>query len=140
MTLELIALPENEAFVRTVIAAFAVECDPTVDTLNDIKTAISEAVTNCVVHAYPGEEKGLITIHAFIEGSTLSISITDYGKGIENVDKALQDFYTTKQEEERSGLGFTIMKSFMDELHVTSTYGAGTTVKMIKNISCNADR
>lgn len=139
MTLELIALPENEAFVRTVIAAFAVQCDPTVDMLNDIKTAVSEAITNCVVHAYPGEEKGLITVTASISDKILTLNITDYGKGIENVAKALEDFYTTKEAEERSGLGFTIMKSFMDELLVTSTYGAGTTVTMIKNLSADVN-
>ena len=137
MVLRVKAVPINESFARSVVAGFTVPCDPTVDVLNDIRTAVSEAVTNCIVHAYSGTGDGDILIEASIDDGVLSLSVSDYGKGIENLDRALQDFYTSKAGEERSGLGFTIMKSFMDSLEVKTEVGAGTVVKMTKKL--NAD-
>ncbi len=128
------AIPENEGFARSVIAAFCVSSDPTLDVINDIRTSVSEAVTNCIVHGY-GAEKGDVLIEAMIYDDVLTVKIIDYGRGIVDVDTVLQDFYTTKTEEERSGLGFTIMKTFMDSLEVESVLGAGTTVTMTKKLA-----
>lgn len=128
------AIPENEGFARSVIAAFCVSSDPTLDVINDIRTSVSEAVTNCIVHGY-GAEKGDVLIDAMIYDDVLTVKIIDYGRGIVDVDTVLQDFYTTKAEEERSGLGFTIMKTFMDSLEVESVLGAGTTVTMTKKLA-----
>lgn len=133
MSLRFRAIAENESFARSVVAAFCVPSNPTLEILNDIKTSVSEAVTNCIVHAYEGN-KGDIMIEAEIVHDVLSLRIIDYGKGILNIDKALSDFYTTNENDERSGLGFTIMKSFMDSLDVESVWGAGTTVIMTKNL------
>lgn len=128
------AIPENEGFARSVIAAFCVSSDPTLDVINDIRTSVSEAVTNCIVHGY-GAEKGDVLIEAMIYDDVLTVKIIDNGRGIVDVDTVLQDFYTTKAEEERSGLGFTIMKTFMDSLEVESVLGAGTTVTMTKKLA-----
>lgn len=128
------AIPENEGFARSVIAAFCVSSDPTLDVINDVRTSVSEAVTNCIVHGY-GAEKGDVLIEAMIYDDVLTVKVVDYGRGIVDVDTVLQDFYTTKAEEERSGLGFTIMKTFMDSLEVESVLGAGTTVTMTKKLA-----
>ena len=135
MTLRVKAVPTNECFVRGVVAGFTVPCDPTIDIINDIRTAVSEAVTNCVVHAYGGTGNGDILIEGHINDGLLTISVSDSGRGIDNVEKAMEDFFTTKESEERSGLGFTIMRSFMDSLTVVSEKGAGTTVTMTKNLT-----
>lgn len=135
MILKIKAIPINESFVRSVVAGFTIPCDPTIDVLNDIRTAVSEAVTNCIVHAYGSSGDGEILIEATLNDNLLTISISDYGKGIDNIEQALEDFYTSKDGEERSGLGFTIMKSFMDSLNVVSEHGAGTTVTMTKKLS-----
>ncbi len=133
MNLTIKSLPENVAFLRNVIAAFCVGNEPTVDTLSDIKTAVSEAITNAVVHGYKGKD-GDIYLDVKIENNCLYIKITDKGAGIEDIDKAMEDFFTTDTEEERSGLGFTIMKTYMDSLRVESKLGAGTTVYMTKSL------
>ena len=138
MFLKIKAIPENVGFIRNVVAAFCVSVDPSVDTLNDVKTAVSEAVTNCVVHGYKNKE-GDVSVDAEIIDSKLYIKINDTGAGIENVEKAMEDFFTTEVDEERSGLGFTIMKTYMDTLRVDSKIGAGTTVFMTKEL-LNADR
>ena len=123
----------NEAFARSAAAAFAAQLDPTLEELGDIKTAVSEAVTNCIVHAYP-EELGLIHMRLrILKGDVLEISVKDWGRGIPDVEKAMQPLYTTGGEE-RSGMGFTIMDSFMDKLRVRSTPGKGTTVVMRRTI------
>lgn len=124
---------ENESFARSVIALFALKLNPSVAELGDIKTAVSEAVTNAIVHGYPNE-RGEITLEAYITDKTLHISVSDNGIGIDNIDMAIEPFYTTKPEEERSGMGFTIMKSFMDEVKVSSEKDKGTCVYMTKNI------
>lgn len=134
MTLIVKALPENESFARTVVAAYAARMNPTMDIINDIKTAVSEAVTNAVIHAYNGEKDKDISIKACIRDRILKVEVSDSGVGIPDVITAMTEFYTTKPQEERSGLGFTIMGSFMDTLDVKSTPGEGTTVTMTKKL------
>ncbi|MBQ4072693.1 MAG: anti-sigma F factor [Clostridia bacterium] len=128
------ALSANESFLRSTVGAYCTRTNPSIETISDIKTAISEAVTNAIVHGYSGDIKGIIDLSAKIEDNVLYVTISDYGKGISNVEQALQDFYTTKADEERSGLGFTIMQSFMDTLEVSSILGEGTSVKMSKRL------
>jgi len=134
MTVEFPSRSSNEGFARIAAACFASQMDPTLNELEDIKTAVSEAVTNCIVHAYP-DSIGKVTMKAKIcEGNTLEITIKDSGRGITDVDKARQPMYTTGGEE-RSGMGFTIMESFMDHLVVRSIPGRGTTVVLRKRIA-----
>ena len=129
----------NEGFARTVAACFAAQLDPTLDEVNDIKTAVSEAVTNAIVHAYP-QELGKIQMKLAIkEGGVLEISVRDWGVGIPDVEQARAPLFTTGNEE-RSGMGFTIMESFMDSLKVRSTPGKGTTVTMRRKIARRAGR
>ena len=134
VTLEFLSRSNNEGFARIAAAGFAAQLDPTLDELGDIKTAVSEAVTNAIVHAYP-EELGKIVIKMrILENNILSLSIRDWGCGIENVDQARKPMFTTGGAE-RSGMGFTIMESFMDGIKVKSVPGKGTTVTMRKRIS-----
>ncbi len=123
----------NEAFARNVVACFVLNLNPSVSEIADIKTAVSEAVTNCIVHAYPNTV-GQIELDAEIIDRVLHINICDNGIGIEDVDNAMQPFYTTKSDEERSGMGFSIMKSFMDEINVVSLKDSGTRIYMKKII------
>ena len=124
----------NEAFARAAVACFVAQADPTLEELSDIKTAVSEAVTNCIVHAYP-HELGKISLKASIlDDNSVEIVIRDKGRGIENIEEARQPMYTTGGEE-RSGMGFTIMESFMDDLRVRSSPGKGTTVTMRRKIT-----
>ena len=132
MTLKFLSISENEAFARNVIASFSVSLNPSVSQINDVKTAVSEAVTNAIVHGYP-DTVGEIEVEAEItKEGTLHIKIKDNGVGIENVSEALEPFFSTKFEDERSGMGFTIMKTFMDEVKVESKLNEGTTVYMGK--------
>ena len=131
MKLELDGQSVNEGFARGVVALFAAQLDPTIDEINDIKTAVSEAVTNCVVHAYD-KMQGSILIECELYSDRISIQITDSGGGIQDIETAMQPFTTTKPTEERSGMGFTVMQSFMDSVHVESKDGRGTTVTMQK--------
>ena len=133
MKLTFLSRSENEAFARNTVAAFALPLSPTVEEIGDIKTAVSEAVTNCIVHAYR-EKKGEITLCCGYEKDLLTVEVTDYGRGIDDVSLAMQPFYTTGAENERSGMGFTIMKTFTDGLTVHSEAGKGTTVIMKKRI------
>ena len=124
----------NESFARACVTAFATQLDPTLEEINDIKTAVSEAVTNCIVHAY-GEQIGNIYITAeLIEPNSIRIKIRDKGCGIENIKQAMEPLYSSLGGE-RAGLGFAVMESFMDKVRVSSKLGKGTTVTMIKNIS-----
>ncbi len=135
MTLTFRALSENEAFARNAVAAFCIPLDPTVDQINDIKTAVSEAVTNCIVHAYPTKpEEQFVTVKTVIDGGAVHIVVSDTGIGIADINKAMQPFFTTKPDEERSGMGFTVMESFCDKLEVTNNTPSGTTVSMTKNV------
>lgn len=133
MKLEFVSKSNNEAFARITVAAFISQLDPTIEELADIKTAVSEAVTNSIIHAYE-DETGIITIKCKLFGNSATIEISDNGKGIENVEMAKEPLYTSKPNLERSGMGFTIMESFMDELKVESILGLGTKVTMKKVI------
>lgn len=135
MKIEFISNPNNEAFARISVASFVATLDPTIEEISDIKTAVSEAVTNSIIHGYENT-RGIVTIKTRIIHNIVEIEVIDNGKGIEDIEKAKQALYTTKPELERSGMGFTIMESFMDEMQVKSTVGEGTTVfmkKIIKN-------
>lgn len=133
MLLEFESRSQNESFARTVVAAFAASLDPTIEELADIKTAVSEAVTNSIIHGYENRT-GIITMRCCISGNELSVEIEDKGVGIENIAKAMEPLYTTRPELERSGMGFSFMEAFMDELEVESKVGEGTIVKMKKRI------
>lgn len=133
MKLEFMSKSNNEAFARITVAAFAAQLDPTIEELADIKTAVSEAVTNCIIHGYENNP-GIVKILSKISGNTVEIEISDMGKGIEDIEKAKKPLYTSKSNLERSGMGFTIMESFMDELNVESVVGLGTKVTMKKTI------
>ncbi|MEE0687126.1 MAG: anti-sigma F factor [Lachnospiraceae bacterium] len=130
---EMYSKAENEALARVVIAAFMTRLNPTLEEISDVKTAVSEAVTNSIVHGY-GDEMGKIILEGKIDGDLLQVSIVDSGIGIENVKRAREPLFTTKPEEERSGMGFTFMEIFMDEVHIDSKRNEGTTVRMIKKI------
>ena len=131
MTLNFKAVSENEAFARSCVAAFCLQLNPTLDEITDIKTAVSEAVTNCVVHAYP-KEKGDVSINVKLTQDTAIISVSDYGVGISNFAKARQPFFTTRPDDERSGMGFTVMESFMDKVYLLKNSEKGVTVLMEK--------
>ena len=133
MKLEFISKSSNEAFARVTIAAFASQLDPTIEELADIKTAVSEAVTNSIIHGYD-KKQGIVKIMAKLTENEIIIEISDKGKGIENIDIAKEPLYTTKPNLERSGMGFTIMESFMDKMEVESILGLGTKVTMSKII------
>lgn len=132
--LEFEAISENEAFARVCVASFVTRIDPTLDEINDVKTAVSEAVTNSIIHGYD-EKGGTILMEAVIDGEEIEIRITDYGKGIEDIGLARQPMYTTGANKERSGMGFTFMEVFMDELTVESECGRGTTIIMKKRFN-----
>lgn len=138
MKLEFISKATNESFARITIAAFASQLDPTIEELADIKTAVSEAVTNCIIHAYENRQ-GVIRINAQLKDNQIIIQISDNGKGIENVDIAKEPLYTTKPNLERSGMGFTIMESFMDSMKVESIVGLGTKITLTKTIKRQED-
>ena len=131
MKLEFLSYSKNESFARSVIACFALGLNPSIAEIADIKTAVSEAVTNAIVHGYPFGV-GKIVLESEIDGKDLHINVYDDGVGIENIENALEPFFTTKPDDERSGMGFTIMKSFMDEVKVESKKGEGTKVYMLK--------
>lgn len=131
MKLEIPSKSQNEAFARVAVAAFAAQADPTIDEISDVKTAVSEAVTNAVIHGYENKT-GTIVISATLKGAKLEVTIVDYGVGIEDLEQARMPLYTSKPELDRSGMGFTIMENFMDACDVVSTPGKGTTVTMVK--------
>lgn len=134
MTLKFKSYSENEAFARACVASFCLPLNPTMEEITDIKTAVSEAVTNCVVHAYP-MEAGDVVINVKLLNNSIYITVKDFGVGIADIMQAKEPFYTSKPNAERSGMGFTVMESFMDDVEVTSTLGAGTCVVLTKTIS-----
>lgn len=134
MVLEFLSRSSNESFARSAVAAFAAQLDPTLDELGDIKTAVSEAVTNSIVHGYPDTLGKIVVKARILEKNVLELSVRDWGCGIENIDKAREPLFTTGGEE-RSGMGFTIMESFTDRMRVKSVVGRGTTVVMQKRIA-----
>ena len=133
MNLEFLSKSCNEAFARIAVAAFASQLDPTIEEIADIKTAVSEAVTNSIIHGYENTV-GLVKIHCMIENNSIIIEISDSGIGIEDINTAKEPLYTSKPDLERSGMGFTIMQSFMDELNIESVVDLGTKITMKKNI------
>ncbi len=132
--MKLLATSKNEAFARNVVASFAIECSPTLEEINDLKTAVSEAVTNVCVHAYSNKSDGIMQIECKVDEKERSIEVVvrDFGKGIDDVTEAIEPFFTTAEDDERSGMGFTIMQTFMDEMQVSSQVGKGTVVTMKK--------
>ena len=139
VTLEFLSRSSNEGFARVAAAGFAAQLDPTLDELGDIKTAVSDAVTNAIVHGYPDQLGKIVMKLKLLENNTLEITVRDWGKGIEDIQQARQPLFTTGGEE-RSGMGFTIMESFMDRLTVKSIPGRGTTVTMRRRISARIKR
>lgn len=133
MVLEFDARSENEGFARMVVSAFASRLDPTLEEIADVKTAVSEAVTNSIIHGY-GKKEGKIKVGCCVTGRELLVEIEDKGIGIEDIEKAKEPLYTTRPEWERSGMGFVFMETFMDSLEVFSKPGEGTTVRMKKRI------
>lgn len=133
MKLEFISKSSNEAFARLTVAAFVAQLDPTIEELADIKTAVSEAVTNCIIHGYE-KKQGIVKVIGRLKENEILLEISDQGKGIENIAIAKEPLYTTKPDLERSGMGFTIMESFMDTMEIESIVGLGTKVTMSKRI------
>lgn len=137
MMVEFDSASKNESFARVVVAAFVTRLDPTLEEIADIKTAVSEAVTNSIIHGYEGKE-GRIRIETVIVEDTVTIVVQDFGVGIENIQRAMEPMYTTKPDLERSGMGFAFMEAFMDELFVESEVGYGTKITMRKVIGMNS--
>ena len=131
MALEFDSRSQNEGFVRVAVAAFATQLNPTLEEVADLKTAVSEAVTNVVIHDYR-EKTGKVRIECSVREKEMTVTVIDYGVGIENIEKAMEPLYTTRPELDRSGMGFAFMEAFMDELEVESQPGQGTTVRMKK--------
>lgn len=135
MQLKFKALSENESFARITVAAFVAQLDPTMDELTEIKTVVSEAVTNAIIHGYNSKREGVIYIDVKIDNGFVDMVIKDKGAGIADIEEARQPLFTTKPELERSGMGFTIMENFMDEIEIKSEPGKGTEVRLRKHLS-----
>lgn len=135
MELSFTALSQNESFARVTVGAFVAQLDPTMDELTEIKTVVSEAVTNAIIHGYNEDPNGQVFVEVELENDTVRLFIRDKGVGIHNVDEARQPLYTSKPELERSGMGFTIMENFMDEVSIQSEPMVGTTVSLVKTLS-----
>jgi stage II sporulation protein AB (anti-sigma F factor) len=135
MDIQFSALSQNESFARVTVAAFIAQLDPTMDELTEIKTVVSEAVTNSIIHGYENDPEGIVYISVTIENDVIEMTIRDEGIGIEDVNEAVQPLYTTKPELERSGMGFTIMENFMDEMKVISHKGEGTIIRLKKHLT-----
>jgi stage II sporulation protein AB (anti-sigma F factor) len=140
MSLEFAAVSDNEAFARMAVAAFIASLNPTLEELADVKTAVSEAVTNAIIHGYENRcsIEDRVHIGCVIRKDVLEVTVTDSGCGIENVEQAMEPLFTTRPELERSGMGFAFMEAFMDELDVDSEPGQGTTVRMYKKIGLDS--
>ncbi|MGE7689477.1 anti-sigma F factor [Lysinibacillus sp. NPDC097214] len=132
MTLTFLAISENEALARVAVTGFIAQLDPTIDELSEFKTVVSEAVSNAIIHGYEEDGKGVVTVHAKREDDIVTVSVMDKGLGIEDVSRAMEPLFTTKSAMERSGMGFTIMDSFSDQLTVMSKWQEGTTVTFTK--------
>ncbi|MGA9226217.1 MAG: anti-sigma F factor [Mesobacillus sp.] len=135
MNLQFSALSQNESFARVTVAAFIAQLDPTLDELTEIKTVVSEAVTNSIIHGYENDAHGMVYISVLLQDGTVEMLIKDEGIGISDIDEAMQPLYTSKPELERSGMGFTIMENFMDEVQVRSEPGFGTEIRLKKHLS-----
>ena len=139
LKMEFLSRSSNEGFARTAVACFAAQLDPNLDELGDIKTAVSEAVTNCIVHGYPDSLGKIMVKTRIFDDNSIEITVKDWGRGIPDVSQAMEPMFTTGGQE-RSGMGFTIMDSFMDKLRVRSKEGKGTTVTMVKKIMMRVSR
>lgn len=135
MSIEFVSKSQNEGFARVAVAAFVSQLDPTVDEINDVKTAVSEAVTNSIIHGYENKEEGIIRIEGEINKNEVTIRIIDSGVGIDDIKKAMEPLYTSRPDLERSGMGFTVMETFMDELEVESEKENGTKVVIKKKFN-----
>jgi stage II sporulation protein AB (anti-sigma F factor) len=135
MSIEFVSKSQNEGFARVAVAAFVSQLDPTIDEINDVKTAVSEAVTNSIIHGYENKEDKLIRIEAEINENEVTIVIIDEGIGIDDIEKAMEPLYTSRPDIERSGMGFTVMETFMDDLKVESEKGIGTKVVIKKKFN-----
>lgn len=135
MKIEFLSKSQNEAFARVAVAAFVSQLDPTIDELSDVKTAVSEAVTNAIIHGYEEREDGIVTIETILENNEITITIEDNGIGIKDIEVARQPLYTSRPDLERSGMGFTVMETFMDSLEVCTEEGKGTKIIMKKNFN-----
>jgi stage II sporulation protein AB (anti-sigma F factor) len=135
MSIEFVSKSQNEGFARVAVAAFVAQLDPTIDEINDVKTAVSEAVTNSIIHGYENKEDKLIRIEAEINENEVTIVIIDKGIGIENIEQAMEPLYTSRPDIERSGMGFTVMETFMDDLKVESEKGIGTKIVIKKKFN-----
>ncbi|MBN9653143.1 anti-sigma F factor [Halobacillus litoralis] len=135
MTLEFTSVSENESLARVSVAAFVSQINPTMEELTDIKTVVSEAVTNAIIHGYEEKSDEKVMLTCAIDDGEIELIIQDRGQGIENIDIAKEPLYTSKPEWERSGMGFTIMENFMDRVDITSEPGVGTTIRMTKQLT-----
>lgn len=135
MSIEFVSKSQNEGFARVAVAAFVAQLDPTIDEINDVKTAVSEAVTNSIIHGYENREDGLVRIEAEINENEVTIIIIDKGIGIDDIEQAMEPLYTSRPDIERSGMGFTVMETFMDDLKVESEKGIGTKVVIKKKFN-----
>ena len=133
MKVEFLAKSENESFARVSVASFIAQLDPTLEEINDVKTAVSEAVTNSIIHGYVNDENGIVSIETIIKNKEVIITVEDNGQGIEDIEEAREPLYTSKPELERSGMGFTVMETFMNSIEVFSEFGKGTKVVMKKS-------
>ena len=135
MSIEFVSKSQNEGFARVAVAAFVAQLDPTIDEINDVKTAVSEAVTNSIIHGYENREDGLVRIDAEINDNDVTLIISDNGVGIDDIGQAMEPLYTSRPDLERSGMGFTVMETFMDDLEVESEMGIGTKVVIRKKFN-----
>ena len=133
MKVDFLAKSENESFARVSVASFIAQLDPTLEEINDVKTAVSEAVTNSIIHGYDNDENGIVSIETIIKNKEVIITVEDNGQGIEDIEEAREPLYTSKPELERSGMGFTVMETFMNSIEVFSEFGKGTKVVMKKS-------
>ena len=133
MKVEFLAKSENESFARVSVASFIAQLDPTLEEINDVKTAVSEAVTNSIIHGYDNDENGIVSIETIIKNKEVIITVEDNGQGIEDIEEAREPLYTSKPELERSGMGFTVMETFMNSIEVFSEFGKWTKVVMKKS-------
>lgn len=134
MYVEFSSISSNEAFARVVVASFITQLDPTMDELTEIKTVVSEAVTNSIIHGYNNDPNHKVSIRCVIIDGEIDLTIADNGVGISDIEEAMEPLFTSKPELERSGMGFTIIENFMDSVNVSSTVGEGTKVRMVKQL------
>lgn len=135
MKIEFLSKSQNESFARVAVAAFASQLDPTIEEISDVKTAVSEAVTNAIIHGYGEKEDGIVAIEAELNKNEIKITVIDKGYGIDDINKAREPLYTSRPDLERSGMGFTVMETFMDSVEIESEQNVGTRIQMKKTFS-----